>query len=140
MRFLCGVLLLIGLVACTTPRPASVVSYRVETPTKEELVAIDIDANGYVTRRLRTQTDEFQLSGADFALILDQVRAADLPGMRLGDGADAAATATVIHTITTADTRVSFVDAATPASVQPLIVSFQRVMRVAITTPADAHP
>lgn len=127
------------LTACTTPRMVPIVTYRIETPTKETIVTIDIDANGFVTRRMRDRTDEFQLGPSDFALILDQLRASNMPNMHLEPPTAAEVRTTAIHSIATPSSMIRFVDSRVPESIKPLLVSFQRILRVDVgdATAAD---
>jgi hypothetical protein len=124
---------LLVLTSCGGIAPLPVVTYRVNTATQQQLAYLQIDPNGYVVRTIGDATDEFQLSQADFALVLDQMRAANIPMMRLDDVLPTGSSGAVFHTILSGSDQVTFADRSAPSSVQPLLVTFQRILSVKIS-------
>lgn len=120
------------LVGCSEPVRSPLITYRVDTATQQQIAYVQIDANGYVTRTMKNQTDEFQLGQTDFALILDQIRAAEFATMRLPDATANGTNSAIFHTILSGTNQVSFADGATPESVKPLLVSFKRILTVSV--------
>lgn len=120
------------LASCAGVASTPVVTYRVNTATQQQLAYLQIDPNGFVVRTIGDETDEFQLSQADFALVLDQMRAANIPMMRLPDAMPTGNTGAVFHTIMSGSEQVTFADRSAPASVEPLLVTFQRILSVKI--------
>ncbi len=134
MRSLTYVLLgILVLASCAGIASTPVVTYRVNTATQQQLAYLQIDPNGFVVRTVGDATDEFQLSQTDFALVLDQMRAANIPMMRLPDAVPTGSTGAVFHTILSGSDQVTFADQSAPASVQPLLVTFQRILSVKIS-------
>jgi hypothetical protein len=121
------------LTSCGAIAPTPVVTYRVNTATQQQLAYLQIDPNGFVVRTIGDATDEFQLSQTDFSLVLDQMRAAKIPLMRLPDAAPTGSTGAVFHTIMSGSDQVTFADRSAPASVEPLLVTFQRILSVKIS-------
>ena len=123
---------LLVLTSCGGIAPTPVVTYRVNTATQQQLAYLQIDPNGFVVRTIGDETDEFQLSQTDFALVLDQLGAAKIPMMRLPDALPTGNTGAVFHTIMSGSEQVTFADRSAPASVEPLLVTFQRILSVKI--------
>ena len=122
------------LVSCADMTTTPIVTYRVNTGAQQQLAYIQIDANGFVVRTMAGATDEFQLNQTDFALVLDQLRAANITTMRLPEITQSSDTTTVFHTIVSGTNEVTFADQTAPASVKPLLVTFQRILTVNIST------
>ena len=124
---------LLVLTSCGGIASTPVVTYRVNTATQQQLAYLQIDPNGFVVRTIGDATDEFQLSQTDFSLVLDQMRAAKIPLMRLPDATPTGSTGAVFHTIMSGTDQVTFADRSAPASVEPLLVTFQRILSVNIS-------
>lgn len=122
------------LVGCSNATPAPLITYRVNTATQQQIAYLQIDPNGYVTRTMKNQTDEFQLGQTDFALILDQIRAADFATMRLPNTSTTEAQSAVFHTILSGTNQITFADSAAPESVKPLLVTFKRILSVSVSS------
>ena len=118
------------LASCAGIASTPVVTYRVNTATQQQLAYLQIDPNGFVVRTIGDATDEFQLSQTDFALVLDQLRAAKIPMMRLPDALPTGSAGAVFHTIMSGSDKVTFADRSAPSSVEPLVVTFLRFLRV----------
>jgi hypothetical protein len=119
------------LISCGSNADSPVITYRVESASQQQVAYMQIDANGYVVRTIKGETDEFQLGQSDFALVLEQIRAADLSTMRLPDTTTSTKSA-FFHTILSGPHQISFAEQAVPESVKPLLVSFERILRVDI--------
>ena len=119
------------LIGCGSNNDSPVVTYRVESASQQQVAYMQIDANGYVVRTIKGETDEFQLGQSDFALVLEQIRAADLSTMRLPDTTTSTKSA-FFHNILSGPHQISFAEQAVPESVKPLLVSFERILRVDI--------
>ena len=124
---------LLVLTSCGGIAPTPVVTYRVNTATQQQLAYLQIDPNGFVVRTIGDEPDEFQLSQTDFALVLDQMRAAKIPMMRLPDALPTGSAGAVFHTIMSGSDQVTFADRSEPSSVEPLLVTFQRILSVKIS-------
>ncbi len=120
------------LASCAGIASTPVVTYRVNTATQQQVAYLQIDPNGFVVRTIGEATDEFQLSQTDFALILDQMRAANIRTMRLPDALPADGNGAVFHTILSGTDQVTFADESAPSSIQPLLVTFQRILSVKV--------
>jgi hypothetical protein len=121
------------LISCGSNNDSPIITYRVETASQQQVAYMQIDANGYVVRTIKGETDEFQLGQTDFALVLDQIRAADFATMRLPNTTITANNA-FFHTILSGPHQVSFGEHAIPESIKPLLVSFERILRVKVST------
>ncbi len=121
------------LISCGSNNVSPVVTYRVESASQQQVAYMQIDANGYVVRTIKGETDEFQLGQSDFALVLEQIRAADLSTMRLPD-TTTSTQSTFFHTILSGPHQISFAEQDVPEIVKPLLVSFERILRVKVST------
>ena len=81
-------------------------------------------------------TSEFEILSKQAQSLFDsgdQLGAAKIPMMRLPDALPSGSAGAVFHTIMSGSDQVTFADRSAPSSVEPLLVTFQRILSVKIS-------